>query len=237
MSSNGTTLGGSQEAFPDTTAGVVGGFARGPEGLDELCRRYWKPVYAYVRAAWAKSNEDAKDLTQAFFLWLMEQDALARYDPGRGRLRAYLKTLLRRFVGHKEAAMNRLKRGGGVRVFSIDDSRAPELSGAGSDPDQLFDRAWVLEVVGAAVERVKARCASGASLLAFQVYEAYALVPEPERPAYADLARRFDLGVGQVKQLIFDVRQRLRREVRAELARGTGSPRELEEEWHELFGR
>ena len=133
--------------------------------------------------------------------------------------------------------MNRLKRGGGVQVFSIDDARAPELKGAGNDPDQLFDRAWILEMVGAAVERVRAHRASGPPLKAFQVYEAYALVPETERPAYADLARTFGLLVGQVKQLIFEVRQDIRREVRTELAHVTGTVRELEEEWHELFGR
>ena len=71
----------SQEAFPETTVGVLGEFTRGPEGLGRVCSKYWKPVYAYVRAAWAKSNEDAKDLTQAFFLWLLEERVLEQFDP------------------------------------------------------------------------------------------------------------------------------------------------------------
>ena len=237
MKSNNTSLGGSKENFPNTTLGVLQGLTSGPEGLDRLCKRYWRPVYAYVRAAWAKSNEDAKDLTQAFFLWLMEEGALARFDPKRGRLRAFLKTLLRRFVGHRETAMNRLKRGGGVQTFSIDDARTPEVQGGTEDPDKQFDRVWILELVGAAVERVKAHRSSGLPLRAFQVYEAFALVPESERPPHAEIARRFDLPPAQIKQLIFEVRQHIRREVRAELAQITGGARELEEEWDELFGR
>ena len=236
MNANNTTLGGSQEAFPETTVGVLGEFARGPEGLGRVCAKYWKPVYAYVRAAWAKSNEDAKDLAQAFFLWLLEEQVLAQFDPARGRLRAFLKTILRRFVGHKEAAMNRLKRGGGVRTFSIDDTRTPEMKDPSGDPESLFDRAWVMEVVGSAVERVKARCDSPPQVLAFGVYEAYALGPETERPAYADVARRFGLLERQVKQHIFDVRQQIRREIRAELAQVAGTTEEINEEWRELFG-
>jgi RNA polymerase sigma-70 factor (ECF subfamily) len=237
MNPKGTSLGGSQEAFPNTTIGILRGLDGGPGGLDRLCRKYWRPVYAYVRVAWAKSNEDAKDLAQAFFLWLVEEGALARFDPGRGRLRAFLKVLLQRFVGHQEEALGRLKRGGGLRIFSMDDSRAPDLKDSSAGPEELFDRAWVLEILEAAVKRVETRYASAGKRRAFEVYEAYAAGPEPERPSYGEIARRFDLREAQVKQLIFEVRQDIRREVRSELAQVTGSVQELEEEWHELFGR
>jgi DNA-directed RNA polymerase specialized sigma24 family protein len=237
MKPNNTSLGGSQEAFPDTTVGVLRSFAGGPEDLERFCKKYWKPMYAYLRASSAKANEDAKDLTQAFFVWLLEEGSLLRYDPQRGRLRAYLKILLRRFVGHHDVAMNRLKRGGGVQVFSMGDPRAPEMKSPEGAPDELFDRAWVTEIVDAAVERVKARYASAPQPRGFEIYEAYTLGPEPERPAYADLARRFGIHEHQVKQLIFDVRQHIRREIRSELAHLTRNAQELEEEWHELFGR
>src|SRR5262245_60106551 len=108
-----TSLGGSQNAFPATTQGIVSGL-RGSDyraSFEEICRRYWKPVYAYVRIAWAKDNETAKDLTQAFFLSLAEGNELKRFDPSRGSLRGYLKVLLRSFVGHQDRARAALKRG------------------------------------------------------------------------------------------------------------------------------
>lgn len=40
--------------------------------LEELCRTYWFPLYAYVRRR-AHSKEDAEDLTQAFFARFLEK--------------------------------------------------------------------------------------------------------------------------------------------------------------------
>ena len=38
-----TSLGGSQKDFPKTAWELIAGPGRA--GLEELCRRYWKPVY------------------------------------------------------------------------------------------------------------------------------------------------------------------------------------------------
>jgi len=114
--SRDTSLGGDGDRFPETGGDIRSLLGQDPSRLELLCRRYWKPVYAYVRIAWSKGNEDAKDLTQAFFLWLMEGETLARYDAEKGGFRAYLKTLLKRFVGHEERALQRLKRGGDARI-------------------------------------------------------------------------------------------------------------------------
>jgi len=40
---------------------------RAREALEHLCRAYWFPLYAYVRRL-GYPSEDAKDLTQGFFL-------------------------------------------------------------------------------------------------------------------------------------------------------------------------
>src|SRR5437867_8380701 len=41
--------------------------------LEQLCRAYWYPLYAYVRRR-GYSPEDAQDLTQSFFERLLERD-------------------------------------------------------------------------------------------------------------------------------------------------------------------
>ncbi len=88
MNPGDTSLGGPHRGFPATTWGMVRQLADSSgsqrrEGLEALCRRYWKPVYRYLRIGFAKSNDDAKDLTQAFFAWLLEGDVLERYRPDR----------------------------------------------------------------------------------------------------------------------------------------------------------
>jgi len=240
-----TSLGGSRNAFPPTTQGIVSGL-RGPDGsiyrasFEEICRRYWKPVYAYVRVAWTKDNETAKDLTQAFFLSLAEGDTLKRFDPSRGSLRGYLKVLLRSFVGHEDRARAALKRGGGAAVVSLPpDTSGLErlLTGAPSaDAETLFERIWRTELVGRALEALRARCRANGNEVRFRVFEAYDFVPENERPTYKDLSEKFRLPEGEIKNHLYRMREELREEIRSELAQGTLSERDLEDEWTRLFG-
>lgn len=236
-----TTLGGRDPRFPETTAGfsaLLGDPSRG--GLETLCRRYWKPVYSFIRVSWAKSNEDAKDLTQEFFVRLLEGTALARFEPARGSFRAYLKTLLQRFVGHEEDARRALKRGGGVRVLSFDGT-APLLEELTSDPraadpGKIFEKVWAIELVNHAIGRVRGRYESSGRPLPFRVYEEYAFAAPEGRPTYGALAARHGIGEREVETHLSAVRDLIRVEIRAELAELTATERDLEVEWHELFG-
>ncbi|HVR85060.1 MAG TPA: sigma factor [Planctomycetota bacterium] len=240
-----TSLNGVQKGFPETTSGLTGSLGQpgSPayrESLALLCQRYWKPVYGYVRVAWAKSNEDAKDLAQAFFLWLMEAEVLERFDAARGSFRTYLKMLLRRFVGHEEAALHRLKRGGGIDIVSLgQDGGALEsvLTDPRSvDPEKMFEKLWIMDLLNRSVDRVRERSLGGPQAISFQVYEGYDLVPSAERPTYRDLAVRWGLSEKEVKNRLFAVREEVRKEVLAELAQETGEHRYLDEDWDALLG-
>ena len=58
--------------------------------LDRLARRYWKPVYHYLRAR-GYVDADARDITQEFFVEIiLGRDLFARADQDRGRFRPYL---------------------------------------------------------------------------------------------------------------------------------------------------
>src|SRR5512137_1897928 len=59
------------------------------EALASLCRAYWYPLYAYVRRQ-GHSVEDAQDLTQEFFLRLLEGKWIDHVDPLRGKFRTFL---------------------------------------------------------------------------------------------------------------------------------------------------
>ena len=240
-----TSLGGQQKEFPKTSWDALcraqnsdAGTRR--EGLEELCRKYWKPVYHFIRVAWAKTNEDAKDLTQAFLLWLSEGEVLRRYRPEQASFRAYLKGLLKNFVRNQEDALGRLKRGGGLRILELDGSHAlPELLAdpATPDPGAAFDESWRNELVARALARVRDRLESKGRGLQFQVYASYELVPSSERPSYAELAGRFGLKEKDVDNHLLAVREYLRSEVRREIERLTSRTDDLESEWDALFGR
>ena len=236
-----TSLGGSGQNFPPTTTELTERL-RSPadpayrQGLENLCRDYWRPVYVFLRKAAGRSNEDAKDLTQAFFAWLLEGEALRTYAPEKGGFRPFLKTLLRRFVSHAEEAAAALRRGGGRRALSLDGfGEGVELPGGDSDADALFEQAWRNEVVGRALETVRRQRRAQGDGTAVEIYEAFVWGPPEGRPSYADLARTHGCLVSDVKACLVRVRRAVREEVRRELARLTASDADLAGEWNELF--
>lgn len=238
MANADTELGGLNQNFPATTVGMVSALKSPLEkraGLGTLSRRYWKPIYRYVRIAWAKSNEDAKDLTQAFLIWLMDSDALVNFDPSRGSFRRYLQVILKRFVGHQEEALRRLKRGGGVDVISLDGLPLPPEDDS-VDPEKAFTQSWMMEVVAHALNRVRARAEASGLQEALKTYEACVLGTLGQAPSQAELAEKLGVSPAAVKKHLFTIRQEIRTEIRAELAQMTSDPRELNEEWNAIFG-
>src|SRR5512136_496277 len=98
---------------------------RARAALDQLCRHYWQPLYAYVRRA-GRSREEAEDLTQAFFARLLAQNSVARADPARGRFRSFLLSALKHFLANEWDKARAQKRGGGQAVLSLDVETAEE---------------------------------------------------------------------------------------------------------------
>jgi RNA polymerase sigma factor (sigma-70 family) len=246
MRNRDTSLGGAGVNFADTVWGMIerardDSPAVRQAGLDELARSYWKPVYHYLRVAWAKSNDDAKDLTQAFFLWLTDRQALARYAPERGSFRTFLKALLRHFVQHNDQALDRIKRGGG-RVFVKLDQDDASLAGIVPDPKALspedaFEKEWRNTLMSAAVERVRRRLASEGAGVKFKVFEAYYLGGRPEdRQTYTAVAAELGVKEGEVKHYLVDVREEVRNEIRAQLQQTLTQPEDFQEEWNAFFG-
>jgi RNA polymerase sigma-70 factor (ECF subfamily) len=129
--------------------------------LAELCRAYWRPVYAFIRRR-GHSDADAADLTQAFFLHLLEHHAIERADQSRGRFRSYLLTSAHNFVASARQRERTLRRGARVSHESLEASRGADHSlslsaqDRESSPESVFERHWALNVTERALERVRA---------------------------------------------------------------------------------
>jgi DNA-directed RNA polymerase specialized sigma24 family protein len=124
-----------------------------------------------------------------------------------------------------------------VKLISLEGTlpTIPEAASA-HDPEKIFDRVWLTELVDRALDRVRQRHASSGETIALRVYEEYELAPEPERPTYRELAGRLGVPEGDIKTHLFAVRREVRAELRAELAQITENDRDLEDEWNRLFG-
>ncbi len=113
------------------------------EALEQLCRTYWYPLYAFVRR-YGCSPEDAQDLTQAFFERLLGKNLIAVADPHRGRFRTFLLTALKNFLISQHEHQNAAKRGGGVRILPLSpadpETRYRAEPADPATPDLLYER-------------------------------------------------------------------------------------------------
>lgn len=232
------------QGFPDTTWGFISRIEDAPgadyrAGLEVLCCRYWKPIYYYLRVACARTEEDAKDLTQAFLLWLLEGEALKKYVPERGSFRRFLKVLLTRYVGHEDRAARRIKRGGATRILPLEGADRPledvVMDRSAVSPERILDQQWVTMLMERAVERARRQFFSSGRETLYKVFDAHDLCRSPVPPTYCELAVRFGLKESQVRDYLYLARRAVREQIRAELALLTRDARELEDEWNELF--
>src|SRR6266568_7992089 len=79
--------------------------------LVSLCENYWYPLYAYLRRR-GYPRDQAQDLTQEFFIRVLEKHYIERADRNKGRFRTFLLSSLTYFLSDEVDRRQALKRGG-----------------------------------------------------------------------------------------------------------------------------
>jgi RNA polymerase sigma-70 factor (ECF subfamily) len=203
--------------------------------LEELARRYWKPIYAYIKARWHKSNDDAKDLTQQFFLWMLDTEFLSKVREGRGRFRNFVKTAVERFVMGEHDAQRALKRGGDRAHVSLDFIQHVGVEPpAGTTPEQVLDDQWRRAAIDEALGRLRAYYAAEGKEIQYRIFEDFYFAPEPG-PDYPELAARHGVSATDVANWLARARSRFRAQLEHALLAGVGGSDELAAEFAELF--
>jgi RNA polymerase sigma-70 factor (ECF subfamily) len=133
------------------------GGALSERALEELCKAYWPPLYAFVRKS-GNNPTDAQDLTQAFFQHFLSEKRFSVADPARGRFRSFLLTSLKRFLVNDWRKATRLKRGSGALhlSFNCDPEEAMYVREPSTNetPETIYDRRWARSVLEHALESV-----------------------------------------------------------------------------------
>ena len=209
--------------------------ARG--ALEQLCRNYWQPLYAYVRRA-GYSREEAEDLTQEFFARLLAQNIVARADPARGRFRSFLLASLKHFLANEWSKAHARKRGGGAQLLPLEfdtaETRCAQPVAPGDSPDRAFDRQWALALLEVVLGRLRQDYRSAGREPLFLGLKETLSGARPEIP-YRDLAARLGLSEGAVKVAAHRLRHRYRELLREEVAHTVAAPDEVERELSQLF--
>ncbi|MBX3732907.1 MAG: sigma-70 family RNA polymerase sigma factor [Verrucomicrobiae bacterium] len=207
--------------------------------LEQLCRDYWYPLYAYVRRK-GHGPEDACDLTQDFFAKLLANDFAQGLSPEGGRFRSFLLTALNRFLVDEWRRSKSLKRGGDTFTTSLEmliseRGEAGYLGDAATleTAEHLFQRAWAETLFARVLRRLAAECAGRADTR-FEVVEPF-LALNGEPPALADAAARLGLTLPAFKSLLHRFRQRYRELLQDEVSQTLGSHGEVEDELRGLL--
>ncbi len=205
--------------------------------LEELCRTYWYPLYAYVRHQ-GESKEDAEDLTQAFFARFLEKNYLEGLRSEKGRFRAFLLAALKHFLANEWDKSRRQKRGGGLAPLALDwqdvDTRyhiepADQLS-----PDKLYDRAWAVTLLERVITRLRDESAAEGKAGLFGQLKPFLMVGKSAIP-YAQAAAELGMVEGAVRVAVHRLRRRYRELLREEITQTLSDPAQVAEELRALF--
>ncbi len=182
------------------------------QAISDLCRAYWKPVYAFARRS-GHSPHDAEDLAQGFFALLLGRDQFQTLTQEKGRLRTFFKVAFRNFITSEIRFNHRQKRGGGVDVLSFDREPAErqyqEALGGTVTADDEFDRQWARTLLARTLTALRERFQARGRLATWNELEIF-LGPDDTAPAYGEVAAR----LGQTENTIAAAVRRMRDEFR-----------------------
>lgn len=207
-------------------------------GLEEFCRAYWLPLYAFARRR-GLTAEDAEDAVQGLVAELIRRDDLNGLAPNRGKLRKYLRQAMRHFLGNRREYHQAEKRGGkrqfvsfehGVAEGSLVEPASPEAT-----PDEAFDLHWMLALLGTVLRKLGKRYAAEGKSAHFEALKPF-LTQRGDGEAYSEIGETLKISPAAVKNAASRLRKRYRELIRDEIRLTLGEGDEVEAEIDQLIG-
>ena len=236
--------------FPPTRRSVIEAVASKDaedreSARESLCAAYWKPIYKYIRLGWNRPADEAQDLTQGFFVELLERELLEKFDVKKGRLRTYLRVCVDSFVSNEDKACRRQKRGGDIPHVALDFAAAEqELGHTVMDPakipspeslEEFFEKEWLRSLFSLAIEELQRYCTARDRERTFRLFEAYDL-EDRDKISYPQLAKEYAISVSEVTNALAWARREFRRIALDLLGQLCGSEEEFQREARAAFG-
>jgi RNA polymerase sigma-70 factor (ECF subfamily) len=209
--------------------------------IDALMRKYWKPVYCYIRRK-GHDNEQAKDLTQGFFHEIiLDSNLIRQADPTKGRFRTFMLTALDHFLidmHRKEKARKHKPKGQVIPLESNDFSYLTTIQSSMS-PDQVFNYVWATEIIDQVISQVKRECYSTEKEKHWNIFREKILTPIIDNTASPSLKKLCDkYGVedeAKASNMIITVKRCFRRILEDRLRGFVRNDSEIEDEFNELL--
>ena len=207
------------------------------EALEKLCRKYWRPIFAFLRRQ-GLPPEEAEDITQGFFAQLLERRKFSALRKEKGRLRSFLLGALKYFLADEQRRAMAIKRGKGQRLISLEELRADErIDMEPSDPmtaEMIYERRWALTVLEQVLNRLKGEYTTAGNAALFDSFKQL-LPDEPGSPSQAEIAARLGMTENALRQAFYRFRQRYQALLREEIANTVATPGDIEDELRHLI--
>lgn len=200
------------------------------EAMSRLFEAYWDPVYAFIRRR-GESPVDAEELTQAYFARFYEKSYARDPRPEAGRFRTFLRASVSHFLSNEWDRQRTLKRGGGVRIVSLDAARAEERYQLepkdGRTPETIFERHWAAALLGRCLDRLRAEEVAAGRPRRFDALKPFLV---GEAADYSAVARELGLLPPAVRVAVHRLRKRFCAVLREEIAQTVAGDSEVDSE-------
>lgn len=210
---------------------------RSDSSLEKLCLTYWYPLYAFARWRGYEAH-DAEDLTQEFFLRLLQKRYLDSVDREQGRFRTFLLVAFKRFLANEWDRGQARKRGGGSIAIPIDTSLAERLyhdePSAKLPAEQLYERRWALSLIEQAMSRLREEYAAAGKAEEFEHLKGFLAAAKADAPQ-AELAAKLGWSEGALRVEVHRLRKRFRQLFREEVSQTVAAEEDVDEELRHLL--
>lgn len=207
------------------------------QGMENLAGQYFRPIVAYIRARTRTSEDEATELAQEFFVWMIERDFLDRADRTRGSFRGYIKKSLSRFLIDQNRRRVAKKRGGNNQLVSLvdrEENSGLEISDKRNPGgDELLDKLWRKEVLTLACQGLREELEKQGRETVFAVFRDYFLGEEDLE--YDEIAERYGISPAGVSNSLMYAKKRYRAQLQAVVLDSVHRDEDLRAELNWLF--
>ena len=207
------------------------------QALTELTHSYWYPLYAFARLQ-GNGEHDAMDLTQSFFAYLLDGNALGAVSPERGRFRSFLLAVFKNFMANQRRAAGTIRRGGAVSTLSLttDDfeTRFAQEPFHNETPEVCFQRSWGEALLKKVRQHLEADYQQAGKLELFTLLEPH-LSQRADMLPRGEIGQRLNLSSAAVAMSIHRMRRRYGELLRQEVAATVDDPADVDDELRTLI--
>ena len=208
------------------------------QALTQLCTIYWRPVYLFLRRQ-GYTSHDAQDLTQGFFIGLIEKRFYRNADPDKGRFRSFLLGALKHYLANEKDYHNAQKRGRDIHFVPFSAAAESEMEEiiarsyrfAG---EESYEREWAVTLLRRVMVLLEEEWGIAGKRQLFQVLKGYLGAEGSDAVPYEELARTLGRSAVSLRKDVSRLRQRYRAILREEVRQTVDRDDEIDAELRHL---